>query len=104
MNDEGMRVMRGPRWLDHPSAVMFEQHPDVTSSGCRLPDDMLSLLSPAPWTELTQAAGMVTHPAPGNYTGTLVNAVLGHCNLPSKILSPSGLGPAQPGHMLDPGG
>lgn len=24
-------------------------------------------------------AGMVTHPAPGNYTGTLVNAILYHC-------------------------
>ncbi len=24
-------------------------------------------------------AGMVTHPAPGNYTGTLVNAILHHC-------------------------
>ena len=28
-------------------------------------------------------AGMVCHPAPGNYTGTLVNAILWHCkNLP----------------------
>ena len=25
-------------------------------------------------------AGMVTHPAPGSYTGTLVNALLFHCN------------------------
>ncbi|MFZ4714746.1 MAG: RluA family pseudouridine synthase [Bacteriovoracaceae bacterium] len=28
---------------------------------------------------VNKAAGMVTHPAPGNYTGTLVNAVLFHC-------------------------
>ena len=28
---------------------------------------------------VNKAAGMVTHPAPGNYTGTLVNAVLYHC-------------------------
>jgi len=28
---------------------------------------------------LNKAAGMVTHPAPGNWTGTLVNAVLFHC-------------------------
>ena len=29
---------------------------------------------------INKAAGMVTHPAPGNYTGTLVNAVLFHCH------------------------
>jgi 23S rRNA pseudouridine1911/1915/1917 synthase len=28
---------------------------------------------------INKAAGMVTHPAPGNWTGTLVNAVLFHC-------------------------
>jgi len=28
---------------------------------------------------LNKAAGMVTHPAPGHYTGTLVNALLYHC-------------------------
>lgn len=28
---------------------------------------------------INKTAGMVTHPAPGNYTGTLVNAVLFHC-------------------------
>lgn len=28
---------------------------------------------------VNKAAGMVTHPAPGNYSGTLVNAVLYHC-------------------------
>lgn len=36
----------------------------------------------------TQAAGMVVHPAPGNLTGTLVNAVLHHCNLPEYELPP----------------
>lgn len=29
---------------------------------------------------INKPAGMVTHPAPGNYTGTLVNAILYHCN------------------------
>lgn len=28
---------------------------------------------------INKAAGMVVHPAPGNYTGTLVNALLFHC-------------------------
>ena len=29
---------------------------------------------------IDKPAGMVVHPAPGNYTGTLVNAVLNHCS------------------------
>lgn len=29
---------------------------------------------------VNKAAGMVTHPAPGNYTGTLVNAIVHHCD------------------------
>lgn len=29
---------------------------------------------------VNKEAGMVTHPAPGNYNGTLVNAVLHHCH------------------------
>lgn len=44
--------------------------------------------------------GMVTHPAPGNYSGTLVNALLGHC----RDLSGIG-GVLKPGivHRLDKG-
>jgi 23S rRNA pseudouridine1911/1915/1917 synthase len=44
--------------------------------------------------------GMVTHPAPGNYTGTLVNALLGRC----RDLSGIG-GVSKPGivHRLDKG-
>lgn len=44
--------------------------------------------------------GMVVHPAPGNYEGTLVNAVLGHC----KNLSGIG-GVLKPGivHRIDKG-
>jgi 23S rRNA pseudouridine1911/1915/1917 synthase len=34
---------------------------------------------------INKPAGMVTHPAYGNYTGTLVNALLHHCNRLSKI-------------------
>lgn len=33
-----------------------------------------------------QGAGMVVHPAPGHATGTLVNAFLHHCGLPSVPL------------------
>jgi 23S rRNA pseudouridine1911/1915/1917 synthase len=49
---------------------------------------------------VNKPAGLVTHPAPGNYTGTLVNAILYHC----KDLS--GVGDEKrPGivHRLDKG-
>jgi len=47
---------------------------------------------------INKARGMVTHPAPGNWEGTLVNAVLDHC----KDLSGIG-GDLRPGivHRLD---
>lgn len=49
---------------------------------------------------INKPQGMVTHPAPGNYTGTLVNALLGHC----RDLSGIG-GVLKPGivHRLDKG-
>ncbi len=34
---------------------------------------------------VNKSAGMVTHPAFGNYTGTLVNALLHHCNALSTV-------------------
>lgn len=48
---------------------------------------------------LYKPVGMVVHPAPGNYTGTLVNALLHHCGDSLKGIS----GVAQPGivHRLD---
>lgn len=48
---------------------------------------------------VNKKAGMVTHPAPGNFKGTLVNALLAHCN---KKLSGVG-GVMRPGmvHRLD---
>ncbi len=47
---------------------------------------------------VNKPAGMVTHPAHGNYTGTLVNALLYHCG---KLAS--GADPVRPGivHRLD---
>jgi 23S rRNA pseudouridine1911/1915/1917 synthase len=47
---------------------------------------------------VNKRAGMVTHPAHGNYTGTLVNALLYHCRDLSGVN-----GPARPGivHRLD---
>ena len=47
---------------------------------------------------VNKPAGMVTHPACGNYTGTLVNALLFHCNRLSSLSDP-----LRPGvvHRLD---
>ena len=47
---------------------------------------------------INKARGMVVHPAPGNYTGTLVNALLYHCDDLSGIN-----GELRPGivHRLD---
>ena len=47
---------------------------------------------------VNKPAGMVTHPAYSNYTGTLVNALLYHCNALSTVSDP-----ARPGivHRLD---
>lgn len=47
---------------------------------------------------VNKPAGMVTHPAYGNYTGTLVNALLHHCNHLSALNAPT-----RPGvvHRLD---
>lgn len=48
---------------------------------------------------VNKPAGMVTHPAYGNYTGTLVNALLYHCR--NRLSGANG--PARPGivHRLD---
>jgi 23S rRNA pseudouridine1911/1915/1917 synthase len=47
---------------------------------------------------VNKPAGMVTHPAYGNYSGTLVNALLHHCNRLSTLNEPT-----RPGivHRLD---
>ena len=43
---------------------------------------------------INKAAGVVVHPSPGHETGTLVNAVLHHCRLPTMQLVPGQLPPA----------
>jgi 23S rRNA pseudouridine1911/1915/1917 synthase len=60
---------------------------------------------------VNKSAGIVTHPAPGNWSGTLVNAVLWHLQQQGRmpIIDPrrdsaaSGLQPLRPGivHRLD---
>jgi 23S rRNA pseudouridine1911/1915/1917 synthase len=75
--------------------VCFQLTPEMTVEAEEIPlhilyedDHMLAVNKPA---------GMVVHPAPGNWTGTFVNALLGHCkNLPTTD-------PLRPGivHRLD---
>lgn len=55
---------------------------------------------------IDKPSGLVVHPAPGHWTGTLVNAVLYHCpdfEQPTGDLSGYGNDPARPGivHRLD---
>jgi 23S rRNA pseudouridine1911/1915/1917 synthase len=51
---------------------------------------------------LNKPPGLVVHPAPGNYTGTLVNALLYHYgSLPSLTAGPEGSGRAGIVHRLD---
>ncbi len=55
---------------------------------------------------INKPSGLVVHPAPGHYTGTLVNAVLHHCRdfaRPTGDLSGYGEDPMRPGivHRLD---
>lgn len=55
---------------------------------------------------INKPSGLVVHPAPGHYTGTLVQAVLNHCpkfESPSGDLSGYGVDPMRPGivHRLD---
>jgi 23S rRNA pseudouridine1911/1915/1917 synthase len=55
---------------------------------------------------INKPSGLVVHPAPGHYTGTLVHAVLYHCanfERPTGTLSGFGADPLRPGiiHRLD---
>lgn len=53
---------------------------------------------------INKPAGMVVHPAPGHYQGTLVNALLWHCRTATGSSTLSGIGGVQrPGivHRLD---
>lgn len=53
---------------------------------------------------INKPAGLVVHPAPGHYTGTLVHGLLAHCQIPDGGSSLSGIGGVErPGivHRLD---
>ena len=63
---------------------------------CTAPDNYMLLAavhSVVALPKMLQAADMVMHPSPGHYSGTLVNALLHHCQLPAMQLA---LGAASP--------
>lgn len=88
--DEGLVLVDGKRVkASHPVApgelieITFERPPRIEAKPEDIPldvvfeDDQLLIVN--------KPAGMVTHPAYGNYSGTLVNALLYHCNSLSSV-------------------
>ena len=78
--------------LNIPAPTPLDLHPEPIPLDIVYEDPYLLVLD--------KPAGLVVHPAPGNFTGTLVNALLHHC----KDLSGIG-GRERPGivHRLDKG-
>jgi len=77
--------------LTLPEAKEVEAKPEDIPIAIVYEDDELLLID--------KPKGMVVHPAPGNETGTLVNAVMHHCN--GRLSSINGI--ARPGivHRID---
>lgn len=65
--------------VDIPEPEQIEAVPENIPLDIIYEDDDVAVLN--------KARGMVVHPAPGNYTGTLVNALLYHCSNLSGINS-----------------
>jgi len=72
ITDPSLRVKPGQRFFfEIPEAKEYEPEAEDIPLEIVYEDDDLLVLN--------KAAGMVVHPAAGNYTGTLVNALLHHC-------------------------
>ena len=78
--------------VDIPAPTPIEIQPEAIPLDIVYEDEVVVVLN--------KAAGIVVHPAPGNWTGTLVNALLGHLGSLSSIG-----GRERPGlvHRLDKG-
>ena len=82
--------------LNIPDAQPSELQPENIPLEILYEDDVLLILN--------KPAGLVVHPAPGHDQGTLVNALLAHCQTLSGLSSLPGIGGVQrPGivHRLD---
>lgn len=72
IDDPSYRVKPGDHFsLQIPEIIEAEPEPEDIPLDIYFEDDHLLVLN--------KAVGMVVHPAPGNVTGTLVNALLAHC-------------------------
>lgn len=76
--------------------VCFQATPEATLTPENIPLDII--YEDEHIIAINKPAGMVVHPAPGHWSGTFVNALLGHC----KEIAP-GSDPLRPGivHRLD---
>jgi 23S rRNA pseudouridine1911/1915/1917 synthase len=78
--------VRKSSYLLNPNDIIditFPRPPRMAAEPEDIPLDIL--FEDASLLIINKPAGMVTHPAYGNYTGTLVNALLHHCNHLSTI-------------------
>lgn len=103
---DGETVKRPSRKVHEGHVVEIELPPPPTSH--LVPEDIPLdvLFEDEHMLIINKNAGLVVHPAPGHYTGTLVQAVLHHCpafERPSGDLSGYGTDPMRPGivHRLD---
>lgn len=90
--DPSWRIRTGERYvLTPPPVVAAVPKPEAIPLDVQYEDDDLIVVN--------KPAGLVVHPAAGNWTGTLVNALIAHCG---ETLSGIG-GVARPGivHRLD---
>ena len=72
ITDPSYRVKQGEVYnLDIPAAQPASPEPETIPLNIIHEDDHLIVIN--------KPAGLVVHPAPGNSSGTLVNALLGHC-------------------------
>lgn len=82
--------------VEIPELKTLELKPEAIPLDILYEDDSLIIIN--------KPAGLVVHPAPGHSEGTLVHALLAHCQTPSGVSSLAGIGGTlRPGivHRLD---
>jgi 23S rRNA pseudouridine1911/1915/1917 synthase len=88
--DEGLVLVDGKKVkASHPVApgevieITFQRPPRIEAKPEAIPLNIV--FEDGQLLIVNKPAGMVTHPAYGNYSGTLVNALLHHCNSLSSV-------------------
>ena len=81
VNDKVVKASYNVHFNDLIIINDYEENSDIVPENIHLDiiyeDDYLLVIN--------KPSGMVVHPAPGNYTGTLVNALMYHCNSLSTV-------------------